>query len=38
MTKDKGRGVFASKLIKKGELIAVEKALVKVKEEDNKEN
>jgi len=31
MTKDKGRGVFATKFLKRGDIIVVEKAVVKVK-------
>jgi len=35
MTKDgRGRGVFASKFLKKGELIAVEKAIADIKEKE----
>ena len=30
-TKDKGRGVFASKSLKKGDLLVVEKAIAEVK-------
>ena len=30
MTKDKGRGVFASRVLKKGELLVVEKAVAEV--------
>ena len=37
MTKDRGRGVFAAKLLKKGELIAVEKAMAEADGDNNTE-
>ena len=35
MTKDKGRGVFADKLIKKDEILIIEKPIVEIRRKYN---